>query len=104
MLKPIFATSCTNLLIQVVSAATSIIAARSLGPDGRGWLAAALLMPSIVASFGTFGLETVLARRAASANSEDKSKYAEALVFGLLIGTVLSPIVLLYVSIAMPAI
>jgi O-antigen/teichoic acid export membrane protein len=46
----------TSLLIQALNVVTGILLARSLGPSGRGALAAVLLWPMILASVGSLGL------------------------------------------------
>ncbi len=53
----IFETTVTNFLILGINFATSILAARLLGPDGRGALALVLLYPQAVANIGLLGID-----------------------------------------------
>lgn len=53
----IFETAVTNFLILGINFATSILAARLLGPDGRGALALVLLYPQAVANIGLLGID-----------------------------------------------
>jgi len=46
-----------NWCIQVINIATSILAARLLGPDGRGQLAIVLLYPQLIANMGLLGMD-----------------------------------------------
>ena len=57
----VFETALTNGLLAVVGLVTGIIAARWLGPVGRGELAAIQLWPSALAGLGTIGLPDALA-------------------------------------------
>ncbi len=51
----------TNLAIQAITFATSIMAARVLGPTGRGELALVLLYPQLVASMALLGIDKAVA-------------------------------------------
>ena len=57
----IVGTSATNLVILLINFATSILAARLLGVDGRGQLALVLLYPQIITTMGLLGLDRGLA-------------------------------------------
>jgi len=57
----IVSTAATNLLILFINFATSILAARLLGADGRGQLALVLLYPQMVATMGLLGLDRGIA-------------------------------------------
>lgn len=56
----IVGTAATNLLILLINLVTSILAARMLGPEGRGGLAVVLLYPQMVATIGLFGVDRSL--------------------------------------------
>lgn len=51
----------TNLAIQFITFATSIMIARVLGPTGRGELALVLLYPQLVANIALFGVDRAIA-------------------------------------------
>ncbi len=63
-IQALLGTYGTNLLIQGLEVLQGVLLARSLGPTGRGELAAAILWPTTFAAIGTFGINTALARRA----------------------------------------
>ena len=50
------ATLATNILLAVLGAATGVLAARALGPTGRGELAAVQTLPSWLATFALLGM------------------------------------------------
>ncbi len=54
--RPVTLSLATSAAIQVCNALTGILLARSLGPAGRGELAAILLWPSILAAAGSLGV------------------------------------------------
>ena len=53
-------TALTNLMLGALGIMTGIIAARWLGPNGRGELAAIQMWPSVVASVAMIGLPEAL--------------------------------------------
>lgn len=57
----IFKTISTNILIQSLTFATSVITARLLGPVGRGELALVLLYPMLVANIFFIGVDRAIA-------------------------------------------
>ena len=57
----IISTAATNLVILLINFATSILAARLLGADGRGQLALVLLYPQMIATMGLLGLDRGIA-------------------------------------------
>jgi O-antigen/teichoic acid export membrane protein len=59
--RAISETSGTNLLGMLLQLTSGIIAARVLGPEGRGQLAAMQLWPSCLVTFGSLGLMTATA-------------------------------------------
>jgi O-antigen/teichoic acid export membrane protein len=65
-LKALSVTFLASLLIQLVNVATGVLAARLLGPDGRGDLAAVMLWPMLLAGFGTLGIAEATTYAAAS--------------------------------------
>ena len=65
-------TALTNLMLGVLGVATGIIAARWLGPEGRGELAAIQMWPSAVASVAMIGLPEALVYFSAKHPSESR--------------------------------
>lgn len=61
-LRAIAGTTAVTTVIQTCSLMSGVILARALSPESRGEFAAILLWPSVFASFGVFGLQTVFAR------------------------------------------
>lgn len=57
----IIGTIVTNWLVLLINLATSILAARLLGVEGRGQLALVLLYPQMIATMGMLGLDRGLA-------------------------------------------
>lgn len=57
----IVGTAATNLVILLINFATSILAARLLGADGRGQLALVLLYPQMIATMGLLGMDRGIA-------------------------------------------
>ncbi len=57
----IVGTAANNLVILLINFATSILAARLLGVDGRGQLALVLLYPQLIAAMGLLGLDRGIA-------------------------------------------
>ena len=57
----IIGTIASNWLILLINLATSILAARLLGAEGRGQLALVLLYPQMIATMGLLGLDRSLA-------------------------------------------
>jgi len=60
-------TLLTNVIIQGCTIVQGILAARLLGPIGRGQFAAAILWPNLFAAMGGMGVGVALARRAGRA-------------------------------------
>lgn len=59
-------------VIQLMNVLTGILLARTLGPEGRGAVAAVILWPSVLVAVGSLGLfEAVTYRAARSRSSED---------------------------------
>ncbi|MFC0604077.1 oligosaccharide flippase family protein [Winogradskyella pulchriflava] len=56
LLKDVFSVSASKVLMTVFGLATSIIIARSLGPEKNGVIAALLVYPSLFISFGSLGV------------------------------------------------
>jgi O-antigen/teichoic acid export membrane protein len=59
--RKVSGTLAANLTLYVLAAATGPLAARLLGPDGRGGLAAIQLWPSAIATFAMLGLPESIA-------------------------------------------
>ncbi|OQY70090.1 MAG: hypothetical protein B6D44_16395 [Ignavibacteriales bacterium UTCHB2] len=64
--KTFFSTFAISVAMQAFTILQGILIARLLGPNGRGELAGIVLWPNIIASIGLFGINTSIARKAAS--------------------------------------
>ena len=64
--KTFFSTFAISVAMQAFTILQGILIARLLGPTGRGELAGIVLWPNIIASIGLFGINTSIARKAAS--------------------------------------
>src|SRR2546427_9787609 len=65
-------TALTNAMLGAIGIVTGIIAARWLGPDGRGELAAIQMWPSAVASLAMIGLPEALVYLSAKHPSQSR--------------------------------
>lgn len=66
MSKAVASTAFANLTIQIVSAIAGVLIARLLGVEGRGELAAVMVIPVFLAGVGVLGADVALARWIAS--------------------------------------
>jgi O-antigen/teichoic acid export membrane protein len=73
-----------KLLIIAFNAATGILSARALQPEGRGELAAMILWPTFLAGALTFGLPSALTFRLRSAPQKQAQLLGTALVLAIL--------------------
>src|SRR4051794_28221320 len=88
----------STLLITAVTTVGGILAARLLGPAGRGALTAALLWPSTFAALGDFGLIEAMTFFAAPRHG----KSAEVLSAGLAVAAALSVAIVTVGFVAFP--
>jgi len=76
-------TAATNVLLAVLGVVSGVLAARLLGPGGRGELAAIQIWPSFVASLAMFGMPEALVYYSARAPSEAGRYLGSAVVVAL---------------------
>lgn len=82
-MKTILLTLLTTLLVQGGNFASGVLAARLLGPEGRGDLAAAQLWPTTVAYMLLLGLNDAALYFSANAKLKDRQVFATGLWAGL---------------------
>jgi enterobacterial common antigen flippase len=99
--RPVLSSLAATAFIQLLGALTGVLLARTLGPSGRGALAAVVLWPTMLWAVGNLGLDDSVtflsARRTAPQRSIVSTSLALAAVQSvilILIGLVLVPIVL----------
>ena len=99
--RPVASSVAATALIQLLAALTGILLARTLGPSGRGALAAVVLWPTMLWTIGNLGLVDSVtflsARRAAPQRSIVSTSLGLALaqsVVLILVGLVIVPIAL----------
>lgn len=83
------ATFATGILIQFVTLGSGIALARSLGPDGRGDLAAAMLWPGLLLAIGDLGLEGAVTFFAGRETERKSPVLSTVLVVGMVKAAVL---------------
>jgi O-antigen/teichoic acid export membrane protein/O-antigen ligase len=74
----------------IFSFGASIIAARALGPHGRGDLAVLIAVPGVIGIMGLLGLDTANLRFAGQSHSAFRQVIRRALVFALGVGTAMA--------------
>jgi O-antigen/teichoic acid export membrane protein len=87
--RPFTLSLATSAAIQCCNALTGILLARSLGPVGRGELAAVLLLPSLLAAVGSLGLAEAVTYEAATGSSPVKAVVGSGLAIAALQSLVL---------------
>ena len=85
-------TTLYNLARLVLGAVTSLLLARWMGPDGRGTLAAALLLPSLLLAVGGMGLAPAFLFFSASEKQERSQLASTAIYFATIQSAILWPI------------
>lgn len=85
-MKTILLTLLTTILVQGGNFASGVLAARLLGPEGRGDLAAAQLWPTTVAYMLLLGLNDAALYFSANAKLKDRQVFATGLWSGLIVG------------------
>lgn len=78
-------TSIVNLLTVMLGAISSVLAARLLGPQGRGELAAAMQWPTVIASLGTLGITVAVAYYCGHKRSQSGEYYTSGLLILMLL-------------------
>lgn len=79
----------TTFVIQVVNIVTGLLAARLLGPEGRGELAEIMLWPGLLVEFGIIALSDALLYRAATRAASPKVLFATIMWLGAILSVVL---------------
>ncbi len=79
----------TTAIIQIVNILTGLLAARLLGPEGRGELAEILLWPGLLIEFGILALSDALLYRAATRSAAPKTLFATIMFLGAVLSAVL---------------
>lgn len=79
----------TTAIIQVVNILTGLLAARLLGPEGRGELAEIMLWPGLLIEFGILALSDALLYRAATRSAAPKTLFATIMFLGAVLSAVL---------------
>lgn len=79
----------TTAIIQVVNILTGLLAARLLGPEGRGELAEIMLWPGLLVEFGILALSDALLYRAATRSAAPKTLFATIMFLGAVLSAVL---------------
>jgi O-antigen/teichoic acid export membrane protein len=79
----------TTGIIQVVNILTGLLAARLLGPEGRGELAEIMLWPGLLVEFGIIALSDALLYRAATRAAPPKALFATIMWLGAALSVVL---------------
>lgn len=79
----------TTAIIQVVNILTGLLAARLLGPEGRGELAEIMLWPGLLVEFGILALSDALLYRAATRAAAPKVLFATIMWLGAILAVAL---------------
>lgn len=79
----------TTAIIQVVNILTGLLAARLLGPEGRGELAEIMLWPGLLVEFGILALSDALLYRAATRAASPKALFATIMWLGAILSVIL---------------
>ena len=84
--NPVLSTVATNVAMAGLGVVTGVLAARLLGPEGRGQLGAIQLWPSALATFAMLGLSEALVYFSAK-NPQEAGRYLGSAMFLALIST-----------------
>ncbi|MBX6320656.1 MAG: oligosaccharide flippase family protein [Rhodospirillaceae bacterium] len=82
-MKALSLTLLSSILIQLVNVGSGVLAARLLGPEGRGELAAVFLWPSLLAGIGILGLHEAVAYAGATRTLSPRRAFSASLALGL---------------------
>lgn len=89
MLRKVLGTALANVVIAGIGVLSGIFAARWLGPEGRGALAAVQALPLVVAGLSTLGMPEAIAYRLASDERGRGTAFGSALTMSVLAGAIL---------------
>src|SRR5215510_5738094 len=81
--RPFASTAAANGALAVVGLVTGMLAARLLGPEGRGQLAAAQAWPWFLVTLGSFGLTEAIAYFVARSPSRARAALATGLLLAV---------------------
>lgn len=84
-MRALSVTFLASVLIHLINVATGVLAARLLGPVGRGELAAVFLWPSLLAGIGILGLHEAVAYAGAARSLMEKRIFGSSMVLGVLL-------------------
>src|SRR5208283_4192014 len=84
--RAFFQTFAGSLLIQSIGAATGILAARLLGPAGRGDLATIMYYPTVLSLLGSVGIQQAIAFEVSKRPQEEATILRAGLWIALLLG------------------
>jgi O-antigen/teichoic acid export membrane protein len=99
--RPLILSFGTSLLIQALNVLTGVMLARSLGPHGRGELAAVMLWPGLLAALGSLGVVEAITYYAARSTASVGSLLASSLALCVLQSIVLVGAGMVIVSLAL---
>jgi len=96
---------CTlaSLAVKVFGAATGILAARLLGPEGRGELAVIVFLPTLVAAIGGLSLPQAIAFEVSRAPEREDELAASGVCAGLILGFLEAALLIPLVWVFLPA-
>lgn len=94
-MRALSVTFLASVLIHLVNIGTGVLAARLLGPEGRGELAAVFLWPSLLAGIGMLGLHEAVAYAGAARTLDPRRIFGSSLVMGALLAV---PLVLIGIA------
>ncbi len=85
LLRPFLGTLATNAAIVASGLISGLLAARLLGPEQRGILAAMVFWPGLIASMGFLSLREAVVYRAGRAQGEEETIVSSALLVALVL-------------------
>lgn len=89
MFQKVAGTALANVVIAGTGLTSGVLAARWLGPEGRGVLAAVQALPLVVAGLSTLGMPEAIAYRLASGEDRRGAAFGSAIALSLLSGALL---------------
>lgn len=99
-MKDLFVSFIATGAIQLSNLASGILAARLLGPEGRGELAVIILWPSLIAALGALGITESVIYHTANRSEPPARIFASTMVVGATLSTVLMAVGLVVVPLA----
>jgi O-antigen/teichoic acid export membrane protein len=90
LLKNIIFTFSNRILVLFIGLVTSILIARSLGPEGRGLYAISAMIVALSVQFGNLGLHSINVHFGAKNKSNFPFLFGNSLLFGFFFGSIIS--------------